>query len=145
MIFAGEANNIGKRKRSIGVSIYGITYILFSVVFICVVQKMRPVFHSYGFIFEIKKMELFAWFIPAILGIGILRLSNLFRVLAIAISAIFAFWTPVMFLYSKILYIVNDTNMPFLSLSDIPDICVTLFGTSAIYFFTRPEVKKQFK
>ncbi len=132
-------------RMSKGVIIFGFTLIFVSLMFICIIQSTGLTVHSYGLTITIDVLTLLAWLVPALLGIGILRLSNFCRVATISIGAILAFWTPIMYFYSRMIFQIAGLRLPSFTKYEILDIFLILFGLCTIYFFTRPQIKEQFR
>ena len=139
-----EERKITQRKRSIGVTLFGIILIFISIMFLCVAQLTDLAIYSYGLTTEIDPISLLGWLIPALLGVGILRLSNFFRIVTLCVSTMLVFWTPIMYFYLRTLPIKTGSRPPLFSKYGIIDLFLILFGICAIYYFTRPKVKQRF-
>jgi len=110
-----------EKKRSVGVIIFSILYILVGLLFIL----MMPLFSIFYLI----------------TGIGVFLLKAFARYLAITVS-----------LFGIIISIISAVGLLQRNLQQTPALRIViaviltcLFHLSAIYFFTRPKVKEQFK
>jgi len=122
-----------EKKRSVGTIIFGII-----LIFISIYEIAELVISSNQLGVKISVGALLGWLVPAVFGIGILKLNNIFRVLTICMSSMFIVLTPILyFCFGKLIY--NKTSYAIESLS------LVAFSLCAIYYFTRPKVKEQFK
>ena len=80
--------------------------------------------------------------IPAILGIGILRLSNIFRKITIGFSLGLVIFVPLGY------FLVSRTESKNIYLENLARgnqwILLVLFGVCSIFYLTRREIKNQF-
>ena len=134
-----------EKKRSKGVIVFGFSLIFISLMFICLIQSTGLTVRSYGLTVTINTPTLMGWLVPALLGVGILRLSNFCRIATISIGMILAFWTPIAYFYSRLIFQIAGLRLPSFTKYEILDIFLILFGLCTIYFFTRSNVKEQFR
>ena len=132
-------------RRSKGVTIFGFSLIFVSFMFICVIQSTGLTIESYGLSVRIDTLTLAGWLVPALIGIGIIRLNNFFRIASIYIGMMLAFWTPFMYFYSRLIFRKAGVELPFFTKYEILDVFLIIFGLCTVYFFTRPAIKEQFR
>lgn len=132
------------KERPIGITIFGILLMCVSVLFLLTGEFAESVKHSRGLRFEISNIVLLGWLVPAFLGIGILKLSNFFRIVAISMSSLLILWTPLMFFYLRRTYEKIGVKTALFTKYEIVDLSLIVFSLCAIYFFTRPNVKCHF-
>lgn len=158
---------IMEKKRSIGVTIFGILFILGSLF-----QMLGLKVADYKFMFQPlpEKIILIRYFISVavlilgvITGIGLLRLKNIFRKMALFLG-FFTLYTYILespfFVFKNMPEYVEQQFISIASTGAIPEsiiyailwtsIIVSLvidfgFAGGLIYFFTRPKVKEQFR
>jgi len=136
-----------EKKRSVGVTIFGIIVIIVSIfeilsgfvggTMICLVAGVKPhaIFIGVMFLFTmIGIMYLIG-------GFGILSLKYWARNLILLVS----FFKSILIILSLFLGIKVVIKEPAAALYFIPQIIVLFLLISILYFLTRPKVKEQFK
>lgn len=118
-----------KKKRSVGVTIFGIFAIMFSFAYLTEIQRLSKVIDL--------KIVVIMGISFLVFGIFILKLKNWARILFLFViggqSLIYVSWG-----------FAHGANKGFLEYFVMLIVAVFLFLVS-LYYFTRPKVKEQFK
>ncbi|MBN1405312.1 MAG: hypothetical protein JW946_02195 [Candidatus Omnitrophica bacterium] len=132
-------------KRSRGLTIFSFALVGISMIFINIAIMAKATVSLYGIEKPISIIAVLGWLVPALLGFGLLRLNNFFRITTICISALVIMWTPVMFFYLRGTIAAREAGLPVFSKYEFIDLFLLLFSIYSIYFLNRPKVKEQFK
>jgi len=128
------------RKRSIGVTIFGFLIVIGGIIGFF----WNFIFYLYLYRFGDIRIVLLRTFVifcntmiilSIIYGIGILRLKEWARKMAIIVSA------AILIIYPLLIFIFN---VSFVRLNILAIVITLGFPLGIIYFFTRPNIKKQF-
>jgi len=124
------------KKRSVGVAVFGILIIIFSMIILYGSIRMT-IFFGKAPITQIIMASL--WLIS---GIGVLRLIPWARI-TIIIPPIYIILNLAIFIFNKgkVYDVISTLGTKFIALTLI---CI-IFSCLTIFFFTRPKVKEQFK